>query len=618
MSYSRLTVKFQSSIVLIAIVALTVALVAIYKEVSRYSQAHVTLATASLQHSNSAAEQALLEALESKARSIGRLIADASKDMILSYNLRALQQFQNDAISDRDVAFVVFLRKNGKPFLRDSQKELPASKMEVKLPISVGVDTIGYVLVGMNTADLEHKAEVNRDAMNKLIDDVDDVARDAQWSIVKLIVVVTVLLLAATLAQVYYFFRSMILEPVNSLREVAREVQQGNFHAKVEKCPNDELGVLAETFNNMIEALSATTYSKEYIENVLRSMGDMLFVISGSRQITMVNPALLRKTGYEEYDLIGQEFDKIFPDKTTVDEIVGMLTHNNEIVKFDTCYRCKSGALLHVELSGNYLRTSGKMFGIVFAAQDITDRLAARAQLEANNRQLENSNRQLDQFAYVVSHDLKAPLRAIANLSTWLEEDLAQQISGESRKQMDLLRGRVNRMEALINGILEYSRAGRINASLEKVEVAKLLREVIESMPVPPGFTINIGDGMPEFITAKVPLSQVFANLLSNAIKYRASDAGRVDITVEDCGDHFCFSVQDDGPGIAPEFHEKIFVIFQTLAPRDQIESTGVGLSVVKKIVEEQGGRIKVISATGKGANFVFTWKKNLNRAQAA
>lgn len=225
-------------------------------------------------------------------------------------------------------------------------------------------------------------------------------------------------------------------------------------------------------------------------------------------------------------------------------------------------------------------------------------------------RMLETRNRELDHFAYVTSHDLKAPLRGIANLSQWIEEDLGEHATADIQKQMELLRGRVHRMEALIDGILQYSRVGRVKNSVERVDVAALLDDIIDLQAPPPGFTITVGPDMPTFNTERVALQQVFTNLISNAIKHHDRHDGTITIDVEDADDLYAFRVSDDGPGIAPEYHERIFVIFQTLAPRDKVEGSGLGLSLVKKIVETEGGTITVESSEGHGTTFRFTWPK--------
>jgi GAF domain-containing protein len=225
--------------------------------------------------------------------------------------------------------------------------------------------------------------------------------------------------------------------------------------------------------------------------------------------------------------------------------------------------------------------------------------------------ELDKSNTELDQFAYVASHDLKAPLRGISNLSQWLEEDLGPAVTPAAKGQLSLLRNRVQRLEGLINGILNYSRAGRVRDKVEPVAVGKLLIDTVEMISIPFGATIEIEQGMPEIVAERVPLQQVFMNLLNNALKHSKRSDPHVKCGFKDARDFVEFAVLDNGPGIAPEFHERIWGIFQTLEPRDVVEGTGIGLSVVKKIVENKGGRVGVESSQGAGAKFWFTWPKS-------
>ncbi|MCC0176837.1 hypothetical protein I4641_07585 [Waterburya agarophytonicola K14] len=223
---------------------------------------------------------------------------------------------------------------------------------------------------------------------------------------------------------------------------------------------------------------------------------------------------------------------------------------------------------------------------------------------------LKKRNQELDSFAYVTSHDLKAPLRAIANLATWLEEDLGDQIPEESQQQLQLMQSRVQRMDGLIQGLLEYSRIGRQNTPIKTVDVGNLVRNIVDSLAPPPGFKIEIADSMPRLETKELLLQQVFSNLISNAIKYHPQESGNILISVEEAAEFYQFSVCDDGLGIDPQYHDRIFTIFQTLQARDTIESTGIGLSIVKKIVEDQGGKVWVDSQLGEKTTFYFTWYK--------
>lgn len=235
----------------------------------------------------------------------------------------------------------------------------------------------------------------------------------------------------------------------------------------------------------------------------------------------------------------------------------------------------------------------------------ISEEVTARRDAEES---LRRRNAELDQFAYVTSHDLKAPLRGIANLSRWIEEDLEESITPEVAGQFDLLRGRVNRMEAMIEAILQYSRADRTETPSETVNVRVLLTEVIDLLSPPTHMAISVGDAMPTLRTPRLRLFQVFQNLLSNAIKHHDKPNGTIHIGAEVQGEWVEFSVTDDGPGIAPKFQERIWVIFQTLEARDKVENTGVGLALVKKIVEGQGGTVSVEAQEGQGATFRFTW----------
>jgi signal transduction histidine kinase len=233
---------------------------------------------------------------------------------------------------------------------------------------------------------------------------------------------------------------------------------------------------------------------------------------------------------------------------------------------------------------------------------------AIRSQQAALGR-LRRTNTELDQFAYVASHDLKAPLRGIANLAAWVEEDLGSALTPAAREHLGLLRGRVNRMEALIDGILQYSRAGRVETAAEPVDVGALIHESIELLAPAPEVVIDVAPNMPTLVTERVPLQQVFMNLIGNAIKHSRRGDPHVTVgVVRTDGEAPDFSVTDNGPGIAREYHERIFAIFQTLEARDKVEGTGIGLSVVKKIVEGRGGHVAVESAPGRGATFRFTW----------
>jgi signal transduction histidine kinase len=261
---------------------------------------------------------------------------------------------------------------------------------------------------------------------------------------------------------------------------------------------------------------------------------------------------------------------------------------------------------VHVEVT-----TNDEIGKLGSAFNEMLHRLEkSRKEMVRYSEQLQKQNEELDQFTYVVSHDLKAPLRAIFKLSEWIEEDLGNSIAAEPKKNLQILRGRVFRLEGLINGLLEYSKIGRVNVSSERLDVYRLLKETIDLLNPPTHIRINIQKGMPVFHTKKYLLQQVFINLISNAIKFNDKADGNIDISVSDQGEFYRFMVADNGIGIDAVYHEKIFDIFQTLQSRDKQESTGVGLAIIKKSVEDMGGAITVESAEQQGAKFIFTWPK--------
>ncbi|MBE9067203.1 response regulator [Leptolyngbya cf. ectocarpi LEGE 11479] len=237
----------------------------------------------------------------------------------------------------------------------------------------------------------------------------------------------------------------------------------------------------------------------------------------------------------------------------------------------------------------------------------------ANRRLRKASQLLKKRNQELDQFAYIASHDLKAPLRAIKNLALWLQEDLEGQIPTENQQQIALMRTRVQRLESFIDGLLRYSRAGRESLETRELDPLQLLNEILDSLSVPESMKVTLPTTASTLVTEKLLLQQVLTNLISNAIKYHHRPDGHITISLKELGSRVEFTVADNGPGIAPDHHERIFAIFQTLESRDTVESTGIGLSIVKKIVEGQGGEITLTSEPGKGSAFSFTWKNQFS-----
>lgn len=230
--------------------------------------------------------------------------------------------------------------------------------------------------------------------------------------------------------------------------------------------------------------------------------------------------------------------------------------------------------------------------------------------LSENIRLLQRKNEELDQFAHIVSHDLKAPLRGIDNVITWIEEDHSSELPPKISEYIQLIKGRLLRAENMIRGILLYARVGKENPEREYINLNGLLQDVVENLSVRRGLTVDIEKDLPEIYSERIPLHQVLSNLIGNAIKYHDKPSGYIRVYVHDHPEHYEFFVEDNGPGISKTYHDKIFAIFQTLQARDSFESTGVGLAIVKKILDDRKLGISVNSDPGKGTTFSFTWPK--------
>ena len=364
---------------------------------------------------------------------------------------------------------------------------------------------------------------------------------------------------------------------------------------------------------------------------LLENVSDAVFAFDGDLRITLWNRGAEELYGWKAEEALGRPAGEVVRTAVTLAEAKTRVVEldSGHRRHFEAVHHNRAGDLLYIDSTAAVLRDeNGSTTGYVVINRDVTARKRYEKELELLNAsleqrvqertaELERSDRELDQFAYVASHDLKAPLHAIALLVEWITEDAAPVLSPASLAHLAKLNGRVRRLDKLLNDLLDYSRAGRTHDEPEQVDTRRLVQSTIELLNLPPGFTVLLPDAMPVLFTDRVPLEAVFRNLIQNACKHHGRpEQGRVTITATelhtDQGDAILFAVADDGPGIPPEYHDRVFKLFQTLQPRDQVEGSGIGLSIVKKTVESRGGAVRLESQPesqpGSGATFYFTW----------
>jgi PAS domain S-box-containing protein len=351
---------------------------------------------------------------------------------------------------------------------------------------------------------------------------------------------------------------------------------------------------------------------------VLDMAEDSVFIRDGKDRITYWNQGAMRLYGWSKEEALGHVARLLLKMKFAqpIEEIEAhLLAHG--YWKGELVHTRRDGSLITVSSSWTTRYDEATQDASVLEInQDITQRKEIERELENNRREMLNGslrllavNKELEQFAYVASHDLKAPLRVIDNASKWLEEDLARHLTPDTRETMKLLRGRVQRMEKLLDDLLEYARIGRTpeGPPSEKIAGDSLVHDVLALLPTN-NFTFEIDPLFSTIQISRMPLQRILSNLIGNAIKHHDKPQGRIRLTMKEEKGFYAFAVRDDGPGIPTQFHDQIFKMFQTLRPRDQVEGSGMGLAMARKTVELFGGALSVESNSDRGCTFRFTW----------
>ncbi len=367
---------------------------------------------------------------------------------------------------------------------------------------------------------------------------------------------------------------------------------------------------ISELIRQHGESCQKDTASKASIlEMMLESIcNGVLLIEAESRTIVYANDAAAKAIGTTKEQMLGRIcHEYTCPTKEGTCPILDLGKRINES---EEVLLTADGAETPIIKTVVSVQWQDKMY-LVESFTDITHFAKTYREQDKLRQKLEDMNKELTDFAYVVSHDLKAPLRGIKSLADWIICDHSTSLNKEGQEQLTLLQNRVDRMQELINGILEYSRLGQVSERPTEIDLNTLLPDIIDMLAISEDISIDIQKELPTLQCEKTRVSQIFQNLLSNAVKYRDKSKASIKVACSDDQAYWRFSITDNGPGIKKQYQDKIFQLFQTLQPKDESDSTGIGLSVVKKSVTMHGGRVWVESEVGQGSTFFFTLPKN-------
>ncbi|MFW6131686.1 MAG: two-component regulator propeller domain-containing protein [Candidatus Aminicenantaceae bacterium] len=378
----------------------------------------------------------------------------------------------------------------------------------------------------------------------------------------------------------------------------------------------DYIDGIVEDITEQKKAEEELEKRQRYLESVFSSAPDAIITLDNSHKVVEWNEGAERIFGYKRKEVLGKDIDDIVTGpvvKNEAEKFTKLTMSGKKVPPVESVRYRKDKKPVNVIVAGSPIVIGKKLIGVVAVYTDITSLKKTEERLKKALEDLEDTNAELKDFAYIVSHDLKAPLRAVSQLVTWISEDYSEKFDSEGKQKMDLLRGRVKRMSNLIDGVLKYSRAGTRREEKVEVDCQQLVNEVIETISPPENIKVLIPKKLPKVIAEQVKLQQVFQNLISNGVKYMDKTEGKIIVDCQEENNYWRFSISDNGPGIEKKYQDDIFKIFHTLESRDKRESTGVGLSLVKKIVEHHGGKIWLDSKLGKGSTFYFTLEKKNN-----
>lgn len=340
---------------------------------------------------------------------------------------------------------------------------------------------------------------------------------------------------------------------------------------------------------------------------------DGMLIIDDKGVIQVANKSLKTIFGYELEDLCGKSVNILMPEpyhsehdgymkrylETGKKKVIGI---GREVLG-----KRKNGEIFPMDLAVNDMRM-GEARYFVGTLRDISERKKAAMDLEEVHKSLKQKNEDLKDFTYVASHDLRSPLFAIQSIGKWFEEEAQDSLSEKQQKQVHLLNQAACQMEEMLDDVLEYAKAGGETSRLMPIPVAAILKNTQALIDFPQGVSFEVSPELEQIMVPEKPVDQVFFHLVSNAVKYQDKEAGYVRVTGKDQIYFHAFSVTDNGPGIPEKYHKEVFSLFKRVGQKQG--GTGIGLAIVRKLVERAGGTISLSSEEGKGTTFTFTWPK--------
>lgn len=389
-----------------------------------------------------------------------------------------------------------------------------------------------------------------------------------------------------------------------TLEEALRALDEAE--EKLRSRENDETGIRRLT--------ESVLRSEERFRTLAEGVPNHLLFLDSDLRIVFANDVFLEAFGWSAKKVVGLHISDIVGTERFLErQQYYERALAGEIVTYDSTGAAGSEqGFFHFSYRPSF-DDSGKVRGIFSMATDISERRKIQLELEAKQNELLRSNKDLEQFAYVASHDLKAPLRAIELLVQWIIEGLNGYDVNNVQENLGLLAKRTTRLNRLLDDLLAYSRAGRKVGAHRLSDTHVLVLDIVQMLNPPEHISISVEGQLPKLRTYQTPLETVLRNLISNAIKHHPGPTGRIVVSCKEEGDRYVYAIEDDGEGIPQQYAERVFEMFQTLKPRDQVEGSGMGLAIVNRIVQWQGGRVWFESPTpsGKGTVFKFQWKKN-------